>query len=60
MKNPTPIPLPADSEHTHRQLPASKNPRANVNIPNKEDKRKSVRHEHTNHFTSREGFPEKK
>ncbi len=60
MKNPKPISLPPDAEHTHRQIPASKNPRAVLNIPNKEDMRKEVRHEHTNHFTNREGFPEKK
>jgi hypothetical protein len=60
MKKLTTTPVMPDAEHTHRQLPASKNPRAALNIPNKEDKRKGVRHEHTNHFTSREGFPEKK
>lgn len=36
------------------------NPRATKELPNKEDKRKEVRQENTNHFTSREGYPEKK
>lgn len=36
------------------------NPHAAKDIKNKEDKRKDIRQENTNHFTNREGYPEKK
>jgi hypothetical protein len=49
-----------DFDRKHGQDHVANNPRAAKDIPNKEDKRKEVRQEHTNHFTSREGYPEKK
>jgi len=54
-----------DFDRKHEQDHIAHNPRATKDIPTpedayREDKRKEVRQEHTNHFTSREGHPEKK
>jgi hypothetical protein len=58
-----------DYDRKHGQDHIVKNPRAVKDLPNKEDLsddalsqdiRKDVRHEHTNHFTNREGHGEKK
>ena len=49
-----------DFDRKHRRDHIANNPRAAKGLLNKEDKRQEIRREHTNHFTSREGFPEKK
>ena len=60
MKNPINTPTSQDYDRKHGADHIANNPRAVKDIPNKEDKRKEVRQEHTNHFTNREGHPEKK
>ena len=60
MKKETNKPISQDFDRKHGHDHIANNPRATKELPNKEDKRKEVRQEHTNHFTSREGYPEKK
>ncbi len=59
MKNGNDTHIPADFDRKHGHAHVTNNPPKSKNIPIKEDKRKEVREEHTNHFTSREGYPEK-
>ncbi len=49
-----------DFDRKHGREHVANHPRAAKDISNKEDKRKEARREHTNHFTNREGYPEKK
>lgn len=57
-------------DRKHAQNHIANNPRVTKDVQSKEDeyiedehiidKRKEVRHEHTNHFTNRKGYGEKK
>jgi len=65
MKKDINIPGSQDYDRKHKQNHISNNPRAVKDRPSREDsfsedKRKEVREEHMNHFTNREGYPEKK
>lgn len=60
MTKETPTTHAQDSDRKHGQDPISNNTRATKELPRKPDKRKEARQEHTNHFTNREGYPEKK
>ena len=53
-------PTSQDFDRKHGQDHIANNPRATKELANKEDKRKKAHQEHTNHFTNREGYPEKK
>ena len=46
-------PTSQDYDRKHGEDHIANNPRAAKDIPNKEDKRKEVRQEHTNHFAFR-------
>ena len=60
MKKETNKPTSQDSNRKHERDNIANNPCATKELSNKKDKRKEARKEHTNHFSSREGYPEKK
>jgi hypothetical protein len=60
MKNQIAPPTSQNTDLKNTKDHIRSNPRATKELPSKGDLRSEVRQEHTNHFTNREGYPEKK
>ena len=60
MKKENDTPALKGLDHTQGHNHVTVDPHAANDIHHQEDKRKEVRQEHTNHFTNRQGHPEKK